>query len=165
MKIFKTIVLMILLTIVGSIAYLNNMHTTVNSDNDKYECDEVYYHPTFTFRKNARNTPSQGLYWITDEHEIISPLLIMPGMKISLVASDNEFYTLMYKENEFSGSGMSITAEDVEYLKQEIPELETNGESVTANDFYGYDDEQLIKIASDQMLGQVSSCKESNDKN
>ncbi len=163
MKIIKTIILAVMLMVITSIAYLNNLHTTVNNDNsnENIVCDEVYYHPTSTFIKSTRNEPSQGLYWITTDKEVISSLLIMPGMSITLRDSDNDFYILEYSGN----SGQSVSAEDVEYLKQEIPELEIDGDSVIATDFYGYDDEQLIKIPSDQMLGQASGCKENNDKN
>lgn len=163
MKIIKTIVLAAMLIIIASIAYLNNLHTTVNNDsnNENIVCDEVYYHPTYTFRKNGRNSPSQGLYWLTTDKDIISPLLIMPGMNISLTTNDNGSNKLMYSQN----SGQSITVEEADYLKQQIPELEMNGDSVIATDFYGYDEEQLIKISSDQMLGQASACKENNDQN
>lgn len=161
MKIIKTVILSILLLAVVAIISLNSLSTEVNNPPQEYsKCSAMYYHPARTFSRRSRVKPDNNLFWITVDNQVVTDLILMPGMSVSLEMNE-DVYTLTYQDNISEDVGIDITKDEVDYLIDNIAGLKLNGEQVMANDYFGFIDGQLTKVTSDEMLGQASGCKES----
>lgn len=173
MQYAKTIFLAILMIAVFTTIYLNNLTVNVTNPPEQYEtCSQFYYHPQSTFLKIDRTSPSKGLFWLTKDNQVIENLILMPGMKVNLTKSNlsqegetSFLYNLMYKDEKSGGAGIDLSATDADYLQSNINGLEVDGDEVLVKNYYGYIDERLTQITPDQMLGQISECKEQDDTN
>lgn len=173
MQYAKTIFLAILMIAVFTTIYLNNLTVNVTNPPEQYEtCSQFYYHPQSTFLKIDRNSASNRSFWLTKDNQVIEDLILMPGMKITLTKPSHSqedeaitTYSLVYKDTASYGVERDLNDTEADYLQSNIDGLEVDGDEVLVKNYYGYIDERLTQITPDQMLGQISECKEQDDTN
>lgn len=161
MKKFKTIVLGILLVIVVVTIYFNNLSIKVSNPPEDYKyCSQFYYHPQVTYIPHYRSSPVNDMFWITTDDQVVSRVIAMPGMQVSLTVSDNNIYELVYRDSTSGGVATEVTKQEAEFLTDNVSGLELNGKAIKVSDYIGYIDDELVLIDKQDILGNVSSCKE-----
>lgn len=161
MNSLKIIVLSLLLLIIYVIIYVNNQVVEINTNQaNTNDCKVFYYHPEYTYLHLGNVKRNDDELWITKKQQVVSNILVKPGMKIAL-EQDNEkkYYVIEYNDH----TNEIITKEQADYLRDNIDGLGLDGKEVVSTNYIGSIKGELKTLKPNEMFGKLNTCKEKND--